>query len=116
MSTAVSAAAAVTALQGALAAENAAIYGYGIVGSMLSGGEQAAATTDWKLHQEARDTLDAIISKLGATPAPANAVYGLPFPVTNANAARQLAAALEEMEAEQQQQEAAQSQQKKAGR
>jgi hypothetical protein len=99
VSTAVSAAAdaaAVTALQGALAAENAAVYGYGIVGSMLSGGEQAAATTDWKLHQEARDTLDAMISKLGATPAPANAVYGLPFPVTNANAARQLAAALEE--------------------
>jgi Domain of unknown function (DUF4439) len=89
-------AASITALQSALAAENAAIYGYGIVGSMLSGGDQATAMTDWKQHQEARDTLDAMITKLGATPAPASAVYGLPFPVTNATAARRLAVALED--------------------
>ncbi|HWG03084.1 MAG TPA: ferritin-like domain-containing protein [Trebonia sp.] len=90
------AAGSVAALQAALAAENAAIYGYGIAGSMLSGGERAAAMTDWKLHQEARDTLEALITKLGATPAPASAAYALPFPVSNAATARRLAATLED--------------------
>jgi hypothetical protein len=84
------------ALQDALAAENAAIYGYGVAGAMLSGEDQASALTDWRLHQEARDTLQAMITKLGATPVAASAVYRLPFPVRDAQSARRLAAALEE--------------------
>ena len=54
------------ALQAALAAEHAAVYGYGVAGAMLTGAEQARAMTDWKAHQEARDTLQAMITKLGA--------------------------------------------------
>jgi hypothetical protein len=84
------------ALQDALAAENAAIYGYGVAGAMLSGEDQASALTDWRLHQEARDTLQAMITKLGATPVAASAVYRLPFPVRDAHSARRLAATLEE--------------------
>ena len=84
------------ALQAALAAEHAAVYGYGIVGAMLSGGEQARALTDWKLHQESRDTLEAMIVKLGATPVAASAAYRLPFAVADARSARRLAASLED--------------------
>lgn len=86
----------VQALQTALAAEHAAIYGYGIAGAMLSGNDQATAFADWKIHQEARDTLQAMILKLGATPVAASAAYELPFAVHDASSARRLAAALED--------------------
>lgn len=86
----------IDALQAALAAENAAIYGYGIAGSMLGGTDRASATADWTAHREARDTLEAMITKLGATPVAASAAYDLPFPVRDAQAARQLAAFLED--------------------
>jgi hypothetical protein len=84
------------ALQAALAAEHAAVYGYGVAGAMLTGAEQARAMTDWKAHQEARDTLQAMITRLGATPVAASAAYELPFTVHDARSARRLAAALEE--------------------
>jgi hypothetical protein len=88
--------AALQALQAALAAEHAAVYGYGIVGAMLSGAGRAAALDDWKLHQDARDTLQAMIVKLGATPVAASAAYELPFAVQGAPSARRLAATLED--------------------
>ena len=84
------------ALQTALAAEHAAVYGYGVAGALLSGADQARALTDWQAHQEARDTLHAMIVKLGATPVAASAAYELPFPVRDARSARRLAAALED--------------------
>jgi hypothetical protein len=86
----------VQALQAALAAEHAAVYGYGIVGALLTGTAQAAARADWEAHQEARDTLEAMIVKLGATPVAASAAYQLPFTVNGAQSARRLAAALED--------------------
>src|SRR3984957_17575756 len=73
---------AISALQGALAAEHAAVYGYGIVGAMVTGGTAALARADWLAHQEARDTLEAMLVKLGATPVAASPAYQLPFPVT----------------------------------
>jgi Domain of unknown function (DUF4439) len=85
----------VAALQGALAAEHAAVYGYGIVGAMLTGAKQAGARTDWTAHQVARDTLIAMLTRLGATPVAASPAYKLPFAVTNAESAAKLAAALE---------------------
>lgn len=87
---------ALRALQAALAAEHAAVYGYGIAGAMLDGAGRARALRDWKLHQEARDTLQAMIVKLGATPVPASAAYDLPFAVRDAASARRLAVALED--------------------
>jgi hypothetical protein len=88
--------ASVAALQGALAAEHAAVYGYGVVGAMLKGGAQADARADWSAHQVARDTLEAMLTKLGATPVAASPAYALPFAVTSANTAERLAAALEQ--------------------
>jgi Domain of unknown function (DUF4439) len=84
------------ALQAALAAEHAAVYGYGVAGAMLSGAEQAVARSDWTAHQKARDTLQAMITKLGATPVAASAAYELPFTVHDARSARLLAAVLED--------------------
>ncbi len=86
----------VAALQAALAAEHAAVYGYGVAGAMMSGAEQAAARADWNAHQVARDTLHALLAKRGVTPVAASAAYELPFPVTGATSARRLAAVLED--------------------
>jgi Domain of unknown function (DUF4439) len=87
---------AITVLQAALEAENAAIYGYGVAGAYLAGSGQAAAIRDWNDHNEARDTLTAMITRLGGTPAAAAAFYALPFPVHDSRTARALAAYLED--------------------
>ena len=87
---------AVPALQAALAAENAAIFGYGAAGAHLTGSSRAAAQQDWTAHNRARDTLAAMISARGATPAAAQAFYQLPFRVRNAPGAARLAAYLED--------------------
>jgi hypothetical protein len=86
----------IAALQAALAAEHAAVYGYGVTGAMLTGSAKSLAYADWRAHEIARDTLAAMIVKLGATPVAASAAYALPFSVTGASSARRLAAALEE--------------------
>ena len=85
----------VPALQAALAAENAAIFGYGVAGAHLTGSSLAAAEQDWTRHNEARDTLVAMIRRLGATPAPTQAFYQIPFRVHDASSAMALAAYLE---------------------
>ena len=89
-------AAAVPALQAALAAEDAAIFGYGVVGAHLTGSSQTAAGQDWTGHNQARDTLTAMISGLGATPTAAQASYQLPFRVHDTASATALAAHLED--------------------
>jgi hypothetical protein len=90
------AAVAVPALQAVLAAENAAIFGYGVVGAHLTGSGQTAAGQDWTGHNQSRDTLTAMISGLGAAPAAAQASYQLPFRVHDAASATALAAYLED--------------------
>jgi hypothetical protein len=86
----------IAALQGALAAEHAAVYGYGVVGAMLAGRLESEARACWLAHQEARDTLEAMLVKLGATPAAASPAYRLPFAVTGAASAVRLAVVLED--------------------
>lgn len=95
-------AAVVAALQSALAAEHSACYGYGVVGAHLAVGSAAlaAAGTDWIAHQQARDELTAMISDRGGQPAPAAVAYELPFPVTSAATAAQLAATMEDLVAQ----------------
>ena len=88
--------AAVRALQSALAAENAVVYGYGIVGAYLTGSMQAAATTDWVAHQVARDRLEAMLRSRGSQPAAAAAGYQLPAPVRSPAEAVSLAVTLED--------------------
>jgi Domain of unknown function (DUF4439) len=87
---------AASALRAALAAEDAAIYGYAVAGAHLSGSRQAAAEQDWEGHNKARDTLAAMIYALGAQPVAAQAFYALPFPVHDKTSAMALAAHLED--------------------
>jgi Domain of unknown function (DUF4439) len=86
----------VGALQAALTAEHAAVYGYGVAGAMLAGGEQAEARADWTAHRVARDALESMLTKLGATPVAASPAYALPFAITDPKSAARLAATLEE--------------------
>jgi Domain of unknown function (DUF4439) len=87
---------AIRALQAALTAEHAAIYGYGVAGAHLTGARQKAAASDWAVHEAARDTLAAMITALGAQPVAAATAYRLPFPVRGEQAAITLAAYLED--------------------
>jgi hypothetical protein len=87
----------VRALQSALAAEHAAVYGYGVVGAHLTGSQQATATTDWVAHQVARDRLEAMLRSAGRSqPAAAAVAYQLPITVRNAREAVALAVVLED--------------------
>jgi Domain of unknown function (DUF4439) len=86
----------VKALQAALTAEDAAVYGYGVAGAHLAGARQKVAARDWAAHQAARDTLAAMITARGHQPVAAAAAYRLPFPVRNGQAAIMLAAFLED--------------------
>jgi hypothetical protein len=88
--------AAVRALQAALAAENSAIYGYGVAGAHLTGASRAVAVRDWIAHENARDTLTAMLTARGSQPQAAAAAYALPFPVHSAKKAVTLAALLED--------------------
>jgi hypothetical protein len=89
-------AAGVSALQSALAAEHAAIYGYGVIGALLAGQLQARAHAYWVAHQQARDTLEAMLANRGATPVAASPAYRLPFAVAGEPAAVRLAVLLED--------------------
>ena len=86
----------VSALQATLAAENAAVYGYGVAGAHLTGSSLAQAEQDWTAHNQARDTLTAMISARGAAPVAAQAYYQMPFRVHDAASAVRLAAYLED--------------------
>jgi hypothetical protein len=84
------------ALQGALDAENAAIFGYGVAGAYLTGHQRATATAYWNEHRLARDTLAGMLSARGQQPAPAADAYKLPFGVHSATEAVSLAIFLED--------------------
>ena len=83
------------ALQGALAAENAAIFGYGVAGAYLTGRQRATATAYWNEHRSARDTLASLLRARGQQPAAAADTYKLPFGVHTAAEAVSLAIFLE---------------------
>jgi len=84
------------ALAEALAAEHAAIFGYGAVGARLDKAGQEAARQAETAHRNRRDALVVRIAAASATPPPAAPAYQLPFPVTNRASALRLAIALEE--------------------
>lgn len=83
------------ALQAALAAEEAAVYGYGVAGAHMSGGGYARAYADTVAHQRARDALVQMIIALGGQPRASAVAYQLPQAVRSAADARSLAASLE---------------------
>ncbi|MGN5380382.1 DUF4439 domain-containing protein [Streptomyces lasalocidi] len=85
-----------TALQAALAAEHAAVYGYGVVGGRIAEARRAEARAAWNAHRAGRDALAREVRDLGGLPVAADAAYALPFPVPDAAAALRLAAQLEQ--------------------
>jgi hypothetical protein len=84
------------ALQAALAAEHAAVYGYGVVGGRIREGRRTEAKSAYDAHRARRDALAREVRDLGGTPAAAAAGYALPFPVPDSDAAVRLAAELED--------------------
>ena len=86
----------IAALQGALAAEDSAVYGYGVSGAHMTGARRAAALRNWVAHENARDALTGMLAARGAQPVAAAAAYQLPFPVHGAGAAVSLATVLED--------------------
>ncbi|MBX9362461.1 ferritin-like domain-containing protein [Streptomyces sp. WAC04114] len=84
------------ALQAALAAEHAAVYGYGIVGGRIGAGQRTEARTAYDAHRARRDALVREVKDLGGRPVAASAGYALPFQVPDSAAAVRLAAELED--------------------
>ena len=90
------AAPALAALQAALAAENAAVYGYGVIGAQLSGGLRDRAGGSLAEHQARCAALTQQLGAASAVPAAAAPGYELPFPVTGQASAVRLAVLLEQ--------------------
>jgi hypothetical protein len=88
--------AATGALAAALAAEHAAVFGYGIVGARLNAADQASARDAEATHRSRRDTLVIRIAAASASPPASAPAYALPFPVTDRDSALRLAVALED--------------------
>jgi hypothetical protein len=85
-----------TAVQAALAAEHAAVYGYGVVGGRIREGRRTEAKAAYDAHRARRDALVREVRDLGGKPVAASAAYALPFPVPDSATAVRLAAELEE--------------------
>lgn len=85
----------VAALQVALAREHAAVYGYGVVGARLSGGDRTRASAYLAAHKQARDDLEALVRAKGKAPVSARPAYDLPVAVKDAHGARILGARIE---------------------
>ena len=80
-------------LAAALAAEEAAIYAYGVIGVRFgSEGERAEARTAEQTHRQRRDYLVSALKEPPASPAG----YELPFPVTDRAGALKLAIQVED--------------------
>jgi Domain of unknown function (DUF4439) len=81
----------------ALAAEEAAIYAYGVVGVRLTApADRAAARGAEREHRERRDWLVGRLAESSAAPAAAPAGYALPFPVVDRATALRLAVHVED--------------------
>jgi uncharacterized protein DUF4439 len=84
------------ALRDVLAAEHAAVWGYGVVGAALPEDRRGLAGVPEWAHREARDRLAALLDERDAEPVPAQGGYQLPFPVLSPVDAAALAVVLEE--------------------
>jgi hypothetical protein len=83
------------ALQSALAAELAAIFGYGVVGGRLGGSGLALAQAGYDAHRRRRTTLEALIAGTGATPTPPAPAYQVPAHLDSDRQIERFAATLE---------------------
>ena len=88
-------AATLKATQAALAAEHAAVYGYGVVGGRIGDDRLAEAREGYAAHRSRRDDLVRTVRDMGGRPQSAAPAYALPFAVPDSAAAVRLAAELE---------------------
>jgi hypothetical protein len=84
------------ALQKALAAEYAAIWGYGVVGAALEPEARAPAAAAEGAHRDVRDTVIALLTGRSVEPVDAEGGYTLPFPVLSGVDAAALGVVLED--------------------
>jgi Domain of unknown function (DUF4439) len=84
------------ALNEALAAEHAAVWGYGVVGAALGAGAASAAAAAETAHRDLRDRVTALLVERKAEAVGAQGGYALPFPVLSEVDAAALAVVLEE--------------------
>ncbi|MFJ1707975.1 ferritin-like domain-containing protein [Kitasatospora sp. NPDC088346] len=88
--------AAAAGAQSALAAEHAAVYGYGVACAFLPVGRpRDDGRTDYLAHQARRDAWERLLRSGGTGPTAAAAGYRLPFAVKDQATAGQLAAHIE---------------------
>ncbi|TFV63425.1 UNVERIFIED_ORG: DUF4439 domain-containing protein [Bacillus sp. AZ43] len=85
-----------SALDAALAAEHAAVWGYGVVGAALDARSQPLAQTSEVAHRDVRDRVITLLTDRGAEPVGAEGGYALPFPVLSPADAAALAVVLED--------------------
>jgi hypothetical protein len=84
------------ALQAVLAAEHAAVWGYGVVGAALAAGARGDAAAGEAAHRDLRDRVAELLDSRGVDPVAAKGGYALPFPVLSAHDAATLAVTLED--------------------
>ncbi len=84
------------ALGTALAAEHAAIFGYGVVGAHLDKAGQDLARSAEAAHRARRDAVETRMVAATATPPTSAPAYALPFPVIDRASAIRLAVTLED--------------------
>jgi hypothetical protein len=89
-------AAVLAALQAALAAEHAVVWGYGVVGGRADDALRPAVRDADSAHRARRDGTAALVRRHGGEPVPTEAAYALPFPVPDRSSALRLAVHLEE--------------------
>jgi hypothetical protein len=85
-----------TALNEALAAEHAAVWGYGVVGAALNPEAQASAAASEAAHRDVRDQVVALLDGRDADVVDAQGAYALPFPILSEVDAAALAVVLED--------------------
>jgi hypothetical protein len=84
------------ALGEALAAEHAAVWGYGVVGAGLGESARPAAAASETAHRDVRDQLITLLAGRDAEIPRSQGGYALPFPVLSEVDAAALAVVLEE--------------------
>ena len=84
-----------SAWQAALAAEHAAIFGYGALGPRLPAADTPLARADEAAHRAVRDATATAVVAAGADPIASRADYPLPHPLDSPLRARRFAVQLE---------------------
>ncbi|MEO6955309.1 MAG: ferritin-like domain-containing protein [Antricoccus sp.] len=84
------------AMQAALAAEHAAIWAYGVIGTYAAATRRPAVSAAEQTHRVRRDQLETLIVAGSAIPNPGLAAYQLPSPVTDPTSAIVVAGQIEE--------------------